>query len=380
MSAAPAVRGNIWLRAAWDAASDAIALSDPRGIVLAANPAYYALYGYGPEEIVGKSFSIIFPPEQRAQAEVAYRQVFQSDSHPPAYEAVVRRRDGSQRTVEARVSFLEEDGTRVAMLNVIRDITDAVADRRVAAQAEAERRAFLSSVSHDIKNPLAIIRGQAQVLRRVVERGAGALTPDRLAAGLSQIELSAMQITGLVDELVTVSNLSVGDVPPLNTSPADLVEIARAAVERHQRLADSHRITLESTGESISGRFDTARMERVFDNLISNAVKYSPEGGHIAVALVELATDRPGALLTVSDQGIGISCDDLPHVFERFRRGRNVESHMLGTGVGLTSVKLIVEQHGGEVRIDSREREGTTVTAWLPLDPSASPAPAAPPA
>ena len=77
-------------------------------------------------------------------------------------------------------------------------------------------------------------------------------------------------------------------------------------------------------------------------------------------------------LLTVSDQGIGISDGDLPHVFERFRRGRNVESHMLGTGVGLTSVKLIVEQHGGEVRIDSREGEGTTVTAWLPLAPAPS--------
>ncbi|HET7770162.1 MAG TPA: PAS domain-containing sensor histidine kinase [Chloroflexota bacterium] len=375
MSTPLAVRGDIWLRAAWEAASDAMALSDPRGIVLAANPAYFALYGYGPADIVGKTFSIIFPPEERAQAEASYRQVFQSDVHPPAYEAVIQRRDGTQRNVEARVSFLEEDGTRIAMLNVIRDVTEATAARRAAAQADADRRTFLSSVSHDIKNPLAIIRGHAQALRRAAERGPEPPASGRLVAALTQIESSALQLAALVDELVAVTTLSGGELPPLNPAPADLVQLARAAVERHQRLADYHRVTLETNAETIDGSFDVARLERVFDNLISNAVKYSPEGGHITVALAELATDRPGALLTVSDQGIGIAPQDLPHVFERFRRGRNVDSYMHGTGVGLTSVKLIVEQHGGEVHIESEEGKGTTVTVWLPLEPP-PPAPA----
>jgi PAS domain S-box-containing protein len=348
-----------------------MALSDPHGIVLAANPAYFALYGYGPDEVIGKSFSIIFPESERHVSEGIYQQVFYGDPHPPAYETVVQRRDGTQRTVEARVSFLEEEGQRVAMLNVIRDVTDEVAARRSAEEAMASHRLFLSSVSHDIKNPLAIIRGQAQFLRRISERAGEPPAAEKLTAGLSQIEASAVQLASLVDELVSVTSLATGDIPPLNLAPADLVALARAAVERHQRVADYHCIGLATTVESLPGRWDVARLDRVFDNLISNAVKYSPEGGSITVAVSSQSghTGQSGALLAVSDQGIGIAAEDLPHVFERFHRGRNVEAYMLGTGIGLTSVKLIAEQHGGTVDVSSRIGEGATISVWLPLEP-----------
>ncbi len=111
-------------RAAWEAAPEAIALSDADGLVLAANPAYAELYGYPLDEVVGRSFALIFPPEQRAWAEAGYRAVFAGPARPEPVMAPVRRADGTERTVEARVGFVERAGVRVAMVSVLRDVTE----------------------------------------------------------------------------------------------------------------------------------------------------------------------------------------------------------------------------------------------------------------
>jgi len=376
-----------WVRAVWEAASDAFALSDARGIVLAANPAYCALYGIGPKGAVGQSFAAILLEHERTAAELRYREIFQGPPDPAPFEAVVRRPDGTERTVESRVSFVEDAGQRVAMLSIVRDVTEEVVARRTAVRAEEERRAFLSSLSHDIKSPLSVIKGHAQVLRRHVVRQGDAPPVDRLVAGLSQIETSALQVAELVDELVEVSRLSTGDSPPLHVASTDLLALVRDVITKHERLADNHRLVLRTNAETVSGEWDPTRLERVLDNLLSNAIKYSPEGGTVTVSVglgggprpvggagraytadVDQPDLRIGALLGVEDQGIGIASEDLPHVFERFRRGGNAAQHRIpGSGVGLASVREIVQQHGGTVSIESSEGQGTTVSVWLPL-------------
>jgi PAS domain S-box-containing protein len=125
-------------RASWEIASDAMALSDEDGIVLAANPAYYQLYGYSAEEILGQSFAIIFPEARREQAVAEYRQVFNSQMELPGYESNVQHKDGAARIVEARTGFLAQDGQRIAMLSVIRDIT--ARKQAEAALRESEQR------------------------------------------------------------------------------------------------------------------------------------------------------------------------------------------------------------------------------------------------
>ncbi|HEV2123643.1 MAG TPA: PAS domain S-box protein, partial [Chloroflexota bacterium] len=192
----PSGMGEATLRAVWEAASDAIALSDPDGLVLAVNPAYLSLYGFALDEVLGRSFALIFPAADRTSAEEQYRQVFRSPTDPPPFRSVVRRRDGSEHVVEARASFLIEGGRRVAMLSIVRDVTAEVTAQRDAAVAQREQRALLSSLSHDIKSPLTTIRGHAQVLRRHVERRGDAPPPDRLVAGLALIEASALRLAG----------------------------------------------------------------------------------------------------------------------------------------------------------------------------------------
>jgi signal transduction histidine kinase len=110
-------------------------------------------------------------------------------------------------------------------------------------------------------------------------------------------------------------------------------------------------------------------MERVVANLLDNAAKYTPDGGPITVRLAREHGAAPEAVIAVQDQGIGIPGGDLPHIFERFRRGGNAVRHFGGTGLGLASVRAIVEEHGGTVAVESQEGRGSTFTVRLPLHP-----------
>jgi signal transduction histidine kinase len=118
----------------------------------------------------------------------------------------------------------------------------------------------------------------------------------------------------------------------------------------------------------IVGDWDDVRLQRAFSNLLDNAIKYSPRGGDVTITLDTGSPDGPAcARATVTDQGIGIPEVDLPHVFGRFYRASNVTSHIAGSGIGLSGVKQIVEQHGGSVEVKSEEGSGTSVTVLLPL-------------
>jgi signal transduction histidine kinase len=302
-------------------------------------------------------------------------------------QSVIRSKNGLERVVESRVSFLEEHGQRTAMLSILRDVTDEVTARRAAARAEQDLRTLLFSLSHDIKSPLAVVKGYAQVLRRHVVRRASAPPLDRLTHGLAQIEASTLRVASLVDELVEVATLREGASLPLHLAPVDLLPIVRETVERHQQLAERHQVVMDIADiESLRGFWDAPRLIRALDNLLGNAIKYSPNGGLISVrvhlgppphaadrgdAVLEADTDvvrtKLGVLVSVEDQGIGIADQDLAHVFERFHRGSNVPDTVLGSGIGLTSVEQIVHQHGGTVDIASRVGSGTCVTMWLPI-------------
>jgi signal transduction histidine kinase len=135
----------------------------------------------------------------------------------------------------------------------------------------------------------------------------------------------------------------------------------------HQQTTDRHLLRMETNVPDLIGVWDRVRLGRVLDNLVGNAVKYSPRGGAIEVRVdLEEHAER-WAVLRVSDKGEGIPAGDLPHIFERFRRGRNVEGRIPGTGIGLSGVRTILEQHGGSIGVESAVGHGTTVTVRLPL-------------
>jgi signal transduction histidine kinase len=222
---------------------------------------------------------------------------------------------------------------------------------------------FLAAASHDLKNPLTVIRGSIQMLERTRAR-TGELPPERLTMSIRSIGGAVTRMTALIDELLDVARLRMGTSLALERAPTDLVALARHLAAVHQSASEQHTLVVEAAVQELVGVWDERRLQRVLDNLLSNAIKYSPAGGEIHVSI---GCEADSAVLAVRDGGIGIPEADLPHVFERFRRGANVLGRIEGTGIGLAAAAQIVQEHSGSIDLHSREGQGTLVTVRLPL-------------
>jgi len=239
------------------------------------------------------------------------------------------------------------------------------AERAARIEAETAIRArdeFVATVSHDLSNPLATIKGHVQLLRRALKRDA-APSASQLDTRLATLEGAATDMERLIGDLLDAGRLQAGRPLDLNRQPTDLVALAQRAADAYERLSDRHRLRVSASVPSAPGVWDVGRVQRVLANLLANAIKYSPSGGDVVISV-----DIEGALavLTVRDEGLGIPANDLPHVFERFHRGTNV-ARISGTGLGLAGAKDIVDQHDGTISVTSSEGQGTTVVVRLPL-------------
>jgi signal transduction histidine kinase len=246
------------------------------------------------------------------------------------------------------------------------------AERQAVARAEEAIRTrdeLLSVVSHDLRNPLAAILGNINLLKkRLARAGLTEEERERELAMLGRVKGAADRMVGLVEELLDFGHLQAGQDLSLQIREVDLVALAREGVADHQQATARHTITLLADEENLPIRVDATRIERVLANLLTNAIKYSPNGGTITVRVSR--TKEQGhslALLEVTDTGMGIPEDEQPYIFEWFRRAENVSGRISGSGIGLATSRLIVEQHGGTIDVQSRVGEGSTFTVRLPL-------------
>jgi signal transduction histidine kinase len=278
----------------------------------------------------------------------------------------------------AERTFTEAD--RTFMLTLARQCSQALERARLYDDAQRALRArdeFLSAVAHDLRTPLSTIKSGTQLLRRRISRvmASGEQNVEVLTAqlgeyveSLGRVDEASSRMASALDQLFDVARSFEGRGPVLARERTDLVALVRRTVTDHIPLAPQHELRLDvadAGGDgALWGTWDGPRLRRVVENLLSNAVKYSPAGGTIRVAVER----RDGhAVLTVRDDGIGIPAPDLPHVFERYRRGGNVTGRIAGSGIGLASVRQTVEQHGGTITVDSAEGTGSTFTVTLPL-------------
>jgi len=239
---------------------------------------------------------------------------------------------------------------------------------------ERIRRDFVANVSHELRTPLAAIGGYAETLL------GGALDdPQRARRFLEIIERHTVRLGRLVDDLLTLSDLELGRAALRRVAlhPDDIVE---ATFEVLRQKATQAGIVLSSDVAPGTPALDADedRLEQALVNLVDNAIKYTPRGGHVTVSAraVDVGRTPEGAILAaidgfveiaVADSGIGVPSDDLPRLTERFYRVDKARSRELGgTGLGLAIVKHIVQAHGGSLRIESELGRGTTVHLYLP--------------
>jgi signal transduction histidine kinase len=269
-----------------------------------------------------------------------------------------------ERAERLAVGLAAQAAVAVQNARLYQQAQDELAARR---RAEAEKEAFLDAVAHDLANPLTTVRGQAQLLRRRARQGRA--DPAASETGLTAIDAAADRATRLIAELTDAARLEAQRPLELRRTPTDLVALAQTNISEFQAAAGGHQLRLEARVSQLMGIWDADRLTRVLENLLTNAVKYSPAGSTVVAHVDRDETaDAPIAVLAVSDQGVGIPAADLPHIFERFRRGGNVARQFAGSGLGLWGSQGIVVQHGGTIAIESTEGSGTTVTVRLPID------------
>jgi len=220
---------------------------------------------------------------------------------------------------------------------------------------------FISNISHEFRTPIATIKLYTTLIRR---------HPEKWAKYLDAMEQETERLMGLVEDILQISHIDAGRLA-LKPRPTALNELTEEAFAGHQVLAHDKDLTLEyhPAEPGPVALIDPQQMMQVLNNLVRNAIQYTPEGGRVTISTgKEEAEGRVWAVLAVADTGIGISGKDLPHIFERFFRGEKPQLMQIpGTGLGLAIVKEIVELHGGRVMVESQVDVGSTFTAWLPV-------------
>jgi PAS domain S-box-containing protein len=271
-------------------------------------------------------------------------------------EGELRRRNGSLVSLAITYAPLMTRGGE--LLNIIGTARDITRFR----EADALKDTFISIVSHELKTPVAIIKGYAETLRRPEARRNPAIVEDML----SDITQEADRLARLVDDLLDASRLQAGGLPFRDVDEVDLRSIADRVVERHRSRTQKHvlRLSFAEGFPSVVG--DAERLEQVLDNLVSNAIKYSPRGG--AVDIRGQATPAE-VLISVSDEGVGIPLDEQERIFDRFYRVEGPDTRAVsGTGLGLYLTRAIVEAHGGRCWVTSAPGVGSTFFIALPRE------------
>ena len=238
----------------------------------------------------------------------------------------------------------------------------------VTALKEAERLKdeFIGIAAHELRTPLAILKGFAQTLIMQTARGKGPELVDWQVEALQSIDQATSRLVELTEDLLDVTRLQAGRLI-LQLEPTDLVALVQRVVTRLQMTTEHHTICVHKPQEHLVVQVDQRRIEQVLSNLIGNAIKYSPEGGLIEVTVREEAETKT-ALLSVSDHGIGIPAQQQSLVFGRFAQADNARAYGIGgTGLGLYLCRELVERHGGHIWFESVERQGSTFFVTLPI-------------
>jgi PAS domain S-box-containing protein len=326
---------------------DAILLLSPEGTISTGNPAFNDLFELAVDELFEQPLGALVVDEQAGAMRAAVEMVA-AKREQARLEVTARRRSGTTFDADVLLAPIQEQDTLLGIVCSIRNITSL-------KQLERMKDEFLTTAAHELRTPLTSIQGFSEIL---LTRD---LTEDRQRHYFRIINRQSAWLAQIIEQLLDISRLEAGrglEIQPEPVSMASLVnEVLRAFIE-----ANGHIFLVEGLADAPTVRGDPFRLTQVVQNLVSNAVKYSPEGSTITIRGA-VGPDR--LVVSVLDEGIGMTPEEMDHLFERFYRADTVSTG--GTGLGLAICKLIVEGHGGEIHAESKPGEGSTFTFTLPL-------------
>jgi PAS domain S-box-containing protein len=362
--------------------SDAVIVIDETQRIICFNEGAVTLFGWEANEILGKPLSVLLPPRFHGAHGGHIRRFGTGDSvaRRMAERAPIfgLRRSGEEFSAEASITKVDVDGGHIYAV-VMRDVseqrrTEALVQRALADAENAvrDRDDLLGLVSHDLRNPVNAVKMLASALLRIPSDGGATKLPPSAAEHASVMLQAANQMDTLIQDLLDVTRLERGQLK-LSRRPEPIAALMATTADLLAPLAAARGVMLETELEAGLPLvdIDPDRIAQVLSNLVGNAVKFTPQGGHVKLR----ALRRPGGILViVQDTGAGIAAEDLPFVFDRFWQSKRTDRS--GAGLGLAIAHGIVRAHGGTLSLESEIGRGTSALLTLPAAGSEEPPPA----
>ena len=334
--------------------SDGVIATDRRGRIVIMNTAALDILNLKSEKVIGIPLLEILPLEEH----VTFRELLETQQE----RLIHLEEDGEDSMIQCEFSVIQrESGFISGLVCVLTDVTEQ-------QKIERERRNFVSNVSHELRTPLTSIKSYTEAL---VD---GAWENKEIAPGfLNVIETETDRMMRMITDLLNLSRMDQNRFG-LEKEFINMNELVLHIVNRFEMVLQSepyrdknYRILTDITQRDLWVELDQDKITQVLDNIINNAIKYSPDGGRIIVRLMETHTD---IIVSVSDEGLGIARKDIPHLFDRFYRVDKARSRAMGgSGLGLAIAQEVVQLHGGKIWVNSIENKGSTFFVSLPYIP-----------
>ncbi len=353
-------------------ASDAIVCVDEAQTIIFFNDGAIRMFGYEPPDVMGQPLAKLMPDRFHTAHGRHVRQFGQGSNvarnmseRSPIYGL---RKSGEEFSAEAAIAHVSTDaGTIFAV--VMRDVSEqrrneALVQRALAAAEKAvrDRDELLSLVSHDLRNPVNAVKMLAGALLRIPSDAHTTKLPPSAAEHVSVMLQAATQMDTLIQDLLDVTRLESGKLR-MSRRPEAIGVLMATTADLLAPLAAARSVTLETELEAGLPLvdIDPDRIAQVLSNLVGNAIKFTPEGGHVKMRALRHLN---GVLVIVQDTGVGIAAEDLPLVFDRFWQSRRTDRS--GAGLGLAIAHGIVYAHGGTLTLESEIGRGTSALLTLP--------------
>ncbi|OLS40976.1 ATP-binding protein [Bacillus sp. MRMR6] len=338
-----------------DTIKEGILLVDPSGRVIQVNEKMCDLIGSRPSEIVDKKYEdwieeLGNSTEDGAEVTKFFEQIlFQGKVSEPSI--IYHQHVPAERVIQVYCEALERDGQKIGTVIVHRDISKEY-------EVDLMKSEFVSTVSHELRTPLASVLGFTELILNKE------LKPERQKKYLTTIYQEAKRLTALINDFLDVQRMEAGK-QTYEKKYEDVAPILQDIIETYQLNNPNHAIHLEADTSHTMVYGDKDKLAQIFTNILSNAIKYSPNGGNIFVTLFEEGSNLN---IAIKDEGLGIPEDALDQLFTKFYRVDNSDRRKIGgTGLGLAIVKEIVKAHEGDITVQSVPREGSTFTISFPL-------------
>jgi PAS domain S-box-containing protein len=343
------------LTAVFRAVNDVIVTFDLDETITGVNRAIERVFGYKPEEVLGQPPAVLVTPESAALARARTVRAWRGESLPALFEMEGVHKDGRRIPLEASASFLYEGDKPVGLVSVLRDISPK-------KELERQRADFLAMLTHDIKNPMHVILGCSELLSEE------ALTEEQHTL-LRRLRGNALTVHSLVTNYLDLSKIESGHLT-LRPQPLLINTLLRQVSQRYEAEAERRvlalHLQLQDNLPPVEG--DPLALERVFANLLHNAIKFTPRFGQITI---HSAQRDNSVVVRITDSGPGIAPEELASLFEKYRQAKEVRATE-GAGLGLFIVRALVEAHGGQVEAESIPGQGACFSVFLPMTSFAS--------